>query len=237
MKKYLSLLALALFLLPATSFCITSYKVGDQLNVLAPSGLILRDTPKAKGKKLATVALGETVTVLQKNFKKFSHTVAEFKGYNIRGFWVQVRTADGKEGYVFDGYLSRYKAPGTFAIQEEEGSFTTPEQYLAAHSEQQGARIEIPKTPNRYERYKQVYQNGAEVEVNIGEGGALYTMTFNKGLSLEEGYLIGRLLWMEGPVKSRIVGGVVTLLNAAETQEVVVKKQGSLTVVTLGLAD
>lgn len=237
MKKYLSLLTLALFLLPASGFCIANYKVGDQLNVLAPSGLILREAPKAKGKKLTTVAPGEMVTVLQANFKKFSHAVTEFKGYNIRGFWVKVRTSGGQEGYVFDGYLSRYKAPGTFAIQEEEGSLTTPEQYLAAHSEQRGARIEIPKTPNRYERYKQIYQNGAEVEVNIGEGGALYTMTFDQGLTFEEGYLIGRLIWMEGPVKSRIEGGKVTLLNQAETQEVVVKKQGGRIIVTLGIAD
>lgn len=171
------------------------------------------------------------------DFWEVPHGVLEFKGYNIRGFWVRVRTAGGLEGYVFDGYLSRYKAPGTFEMQEDQGSFSTPELYMVAHSEPRGPRIEIPKTPNRYEHYKQIYQNSAQVEVNIGEGGAAYKITFNKGTTLEEAYLIGRLLWLEGKVMPHIENGIITVNNETETQQIIVLNKGGTIILTLSIAD
>lgn len=223
--------------MPATGFCITNYNVGDNLNVLAPSGLVLRATASPQGKKISTVLLGETVTVLKENFKKVPHSVVEFKGFNIKGFWVKVSTAAGQQGYVFDGYLSRYKAPGSFDTNGAEDDYSPAERYLLGHTEQRGERIELAKTPNRYVRYKQAFQNNAEVEVNIGEGGAAYTLTFDKGLTLEEGYLIGRLLWLEGPLKSTLENGVITVSNAAETQLITVLNRGGTVILTMSIAD
>jgi hypothetical protein len=237
MKKYIFGLLLSLFLLPAAGFCLTNYTIGDQLYVLAPSGLVLREKASAQGNKITTVALGETVTVLKENFRKVPHSVLEFKGYNIRGFWVKVRTADGQEGYVFDGYLSRYQAPGHLRLKEGQDTLMPVIQYMAAHSDFRGPRVQLAKTPNRYERYKQVFKNKAEVEVNIGEGGSAFKITFNKGTSLEEAYLIGRLLWLQGTVKSKIDRGVITLTNEDETQQVLVMNKAGLIIVTLSIAD
>lgn len=238
MNKHFFALLLAIFLLlPAAGFCITQYNVGDQLYSLAPSGLVLRVTPNPQGKKIGTIALGDMLTVLPENFRKVPHSVLEFKGYNIRGFWVQVRTASGQNGYVFDGYLSRYQAPGHLQLNEALDTLDGVTQYMAAHSGFQGARIQLPKSPSRYERYKQVFRNGAEVEVNIGEGGASFKMTFNKGTTLEEAYLIGRLLWLQGPVTSSIDQGVITLNNADEMQQVLVMNKGGAIIVTFSIAD
>ncbi len=237
MKKFIFGLLLSLFILPAAGFCITNYGIGDQLYVLAPSGLVLRGKANPQGKKITTVALGETVTVLQENFRKVPHSVLEFKGYNLRGFWVKVRTTDGQEGYVFDGYLSRYQAPGHLRLKEGQDTLMLVVQYMAAHSDFRGPRIQLAKTPNRYERYKEVFKNNSEVEVNIGEGGSSFKITFNKGTTVEEAYLIGRLLWLEGKMICKIDQGVITLTSEDEMQQVLVMNKGGRIIVTLSIAD
>lgn len=228
---------MALLLLPAAGLCITSYSIGDQLHVLAPSGLVLRETANPKGAKIGTIVLGEMLTVLKENFKKVPHSVQEFKGYSIRGYWVRVRTIGGLEGYVFDGYLSRYKAPGTFEVKEGLDTFSMIEQYIGAHAEPRGPRINLPKTPNRYDHYKQAFQNSAEVEASSGEGGAWFKIYFNKGTSLEEAYLIGRLLWLEGKVSPSIANGIITVNNETETQQIIVLNKGGTIILTLNIAD
>lgn len=219
-------------------FSITTYSVGDQLNVLAQRGLVLREAANPQGKKIGTIVLGETLTVLPENFKKVSHSVVEFKGYNIKGFWVKVKTTGGLEGYVFDGYLSHYKAPGTFTVEEGGGLDTLSmiEQYMAIHTELRGPRVNLPKG-NRYDHYKQVFKNNAVVEASSGEGGAWYELTFNKGTSLEEAYLIGRLLWLEGKGKASIKNGIITVNNDMETQQIIVANKGGNIVLTMNIAD
>lgn len=238
MKKLFSAFLLVAFLFPAAGFSITNYSIGDQLNVLASSGLVLRETANPKGTKIGTIVLGETVTVLKDNFRKVPHSVLEFKNFNIRGYWVKVRTAGGLEGYVFDGYLSHYKAPGTFTIADDSGLDTLSmiEQYLAVHSPVNGPRINLPKG-GRYDHYKQVFKNSAVVEASSGEGGAWYKISFNKGTSLEEGYLIGRLLWLEGKNNASIENGVITVNNETETQQIIVVNKGGTIILTMNIAD
>ena len=239
MKKLFSAFLLVAFLFPAAGFCITNYIIGDQLNVLALSGLVLRETANPKGTKIGTIVLGETVTVLKDNFRKVPHSVVEFKSFSIRGFWVKVRTTGGLEGYVFDGYLSRYKAPGTFTVPEGSGLDTLSmiEQYLAVHTPVSGPRINLPKAPSRYDHYKQVFKNNAVVEASSGEGGAWYKVSFNKGTSLEEGYLIGRLLWLEGKNNASIENGIITVNNETETQQIIVVNKGGTIILTMNIAD
>ncbi len=235
MSKRFVALIIVLFFLPATGFCIADYNVGDELNVLAPSGLVLRETASPQGKKLGTVLLGETVTVLPEKFKKVAHTVVEFKGYNIRGFWVKVRHGN-REGYVFDGYLSRYKAPGSIESKGAQADFSFAEQYLLAHTERRGERIKLPKIGDNYERYKQVFKNKAEVEVNI-EGPDFYQITFEPGLTLEEAYLIGRLLWLEGKETLSIQNGTISAGTGAGIREMVVKNKAGLITLTMDVGD
>lgn len=105
MNQLRSLTILVLFLLSLSVIAkpVVSYKVGDNLYVLAKSGLNLRDKPSKNGRFLQTVAFGTIARVRQMTDK-------EYDVDGIPGYWVKVM-ADDREGYLFDGYLSSYPPP------------------------------------------------------------------------------------------------------------------------------
>jgi hypothetical protein len=232
-----------LFLLlafPAVVFSIGTYAVGDKLTVHATSGLILRETAAPTGKKITTIEYGSLVTVLKDSFKKTAHSVTPFTGYTIKGFWVKVRTSTGKEGFVFDGYLSKYKTPGSLPNDDNDSeSGSIQERYIKMHSPPKGKRIDMPKGENRYDHYRVEYTNGTVVEVNTGEGGSEYIIRFNKEMTVEEAYLVGKELWMEDAenIKSTISKGVITLLSGDELYHMEVQNKAGVVTLTMHHAD
>ena len=186
-------------LLPFFVYSVGPYKAGDQLTVHAVSGLVLRETASPSGKKIRTLEYGTTVTVLADGLKKTPHSVELTKGYSIKGYWVKVRSGEGKEGFVFDGYLSRYKIPASLPNDldpnDPEGIMTLPERYLVLNSPRKGGKVDLQKYETTYQHFKQAYANGDEVEVNTGEGGSEYSIRFHKPVTVEEAYLIGKELW------------------------------------------
>ncbi|MCB0635051.1 MAG: SH3 domain-containing protein, partial [Lewinella sp.] len=91
-------------LLLTTLLGATNYSAGDQLHVVAPSGLNMRDAPGTHGQRVGQIPWGETVTVI--NTLGFADDFAgTFESFD--GHWVQVRYQDW-EGYVFDAYLSQF---------------------------------------------------------------------------------------------------------------------------------
>ena len=201
----MSNLRIAMFLvgilLPALAFSIGPYKVGDQLTVHAGSGLILRASASPTGTKVATLNYGTVVTVLADKQPKMPHRVVFFKGYTVKGYWVKVRAERNQEGYVFDGFLSAYQTPSMLPNGDDpndpEGTMSLQERYILLHSTKKGAAIDLEKFETTYQHYKQLYATGDAVEVFTGEGGSEYVIRFHKGVTLEEGYLIGKSLWME----------------------------------------
>jgi hypothetical protein len=234
--KLLSLL-LGTLLLPTLGSSIGLYYPGDQLHVLAPSGLILRKTPDPQGERVATLALGDVLTAQKENFKKKPHVVEEFKGFKIKGFWVKVRTASGQEGYVFDGYLSKLPAPNAVG-EDPDGASALVELYLLNHTQKKGKRIDLPKAETRYERYRQLFKNGSEAEVDSGEGGSMQQIKFAQGITLEEGYLIGKSLWLKDmKVKPSISKGKITVNSDDELFQIKVENRGSIIVLSMAHAD
>ncbi len=227
-----------LLFLPVFAFAITGYNAGDPLKVLAQSGLVLREKPDPAGAKILTISYGDTVTVLKEGLRKTKNTVVVFKGYSINGFWVKVRTADNKEGWVFDGYLSRYTAPIQQEYAGETGDYSMLELYIMETTKPKGKRIDLPKVESRYTRYKQLFANGTEVMVDEGDGGAAYTVTFNKGTTIEEAYLIGKAYWMKDvAVKSTIAKGVITVTSEDEMMQFEVENKVGVVVLTMSVAD
>lgn len=223
MKNTLYLIALLLLLSPTLAFSIGAYIAGDKLTVHAESGLILRETAAPAGKKIVTLEYGTLVTVQAEGLRKTPHTVTPFTGFTIKGYWVKVRTPDGKFGFVFDGFLSKYKTPGSLPNgdvpnADDADAGTIQERYLQMYSPRKGPKMDLPKGETRYDHYKVAYANGAEVEVNTGEGGSEYIIRFNKGVTMEEAYLIGRFLWMEQAenIKTSISKGVISMLSGDE---------------------
>lgn len=235
MNKLFSLAAL--LMLPAFAWSIGVYNPGDELYVLAEKGLVLRKTGDLKGERILTLNTGDAVTVQKTDFKKKPFTAEEFKGFNIKGFWVKVRTADGKEGYVFDGYLSKYKAPTRVADDTNSG-YSTAELFLIRNSEKKGDKIVLPKTDTRYERYRQLFKNGSEAEIDNGEGGNSQKITFQKGITMEEAYLIGKGLWLKGmKVKSVIAKGKITVTSDDELWAIEVSNRSGITTLLMQHAD
>ena len=195
----LSLLALLCIFLPLIAYSIGPYKAGDRLNIHAASGLVLRETASPNGKKIATLSYGTQITVLADAMRKTPFSVEVVKGFSIKGYWVKVRTTSGQIGFVFDGYLSRYKIPASLPNGDDpndpEGIMSIQERYLIAHTSRKGPKIELEKYETTYQHFKQLHSNGDEVEVHAAEGGSEYIIRFNKAVTLEEAYLIGKEMW------------------------------------------
>lgn len=234
--KMHTLVRIAAFVLIFPSLCaaIGIYNPGDQLYVHAAGGLMLRKTPDAKGEVIKSLPYGSAVKVLNKDFKKKPQTVEEFKGYSIRGFWVCVE-ADSVEGYVFDGYLSTFKTPDA-AFDANQVKHSLVEDFLLAHTEFKGNSIPL----NDQEDYRRLFKSGAQVELKRAEGGSSQQITFQKSISIEEGYLIGKGLWLKGmAVKTNYEAakGKVTVTSEDEKFQIEVSRPYGFVILKMMHAD
>lgn len=86
------------------------FKEGESIYVWALSGLNIRKLPDAKSEKIAALPYGTKVMVQANIGVIVAHEVEEFKDFKVKGVWVLVKYGD-KEGFVFDGFMSRLVAP------------------------------------------------------------------------------------------------------------------------------
>lgn len=108
MKKLFFLL----LLLPAFASAQESsayYREGDQVFVHAPNGLNMRTKAEASAAKIATLPYGTKVKVLSKDYSQLE--IKDFGGFPIHDIWYKV-DYQGKKGYVFGGYISRFPPVG-----------------------------------------------------------------------------------------------------------------------------
>lgn len=110
MSKSVALIASLLFCLTAIAQFKGAYTKGDKLNVLTLSGINLRAGAASTSATLVKIPYGAAVVVTDDSLRKIGHRVEEIERFIIEGYWVKVRFGD-KEGYVFDGYLSKLPAP------------------------------------------------------------------------------------------------------------------------------
>ena len=78
--------------------------------VLAESGLNMRSEPNLKSKVIAKIPYGESVTDPDYTDEGNYEGIEDFPGYHIYDYWIKCNYK-GKVGYVFKGYLSRYRVP------------------------------------------------------------------------------------------------------------------------------
>lgn len=123
MKKYLFI---ALFVLQTIVVMAQTsrFKDNETLSVWATSGLNMRDKPHAKATKLISIPYGAKVVVQPNIGVKIPFEVEEFKGFTVKGLWLLVKYGD-KEGFVFDGFLSRLPAPKKADSLRFEGYLTS----------------------------------------------------------------------------------------------------------------
>lgn len=203
MKKNLALLFLIFFADMRSADAIQQYHEGDLLFVWAKSGLILRAAPDFKADKIITLPYGTEVKTLSSKFRdedisEIEVTVVQpytfngknYPGYKIPGLWVQV-TAQGKTGYVFDGYLSKY--PPILGGQSKNREYW--DDYLSRAFGKSCVSRDTAK--NRHvPKYDIVfYKNGASRQSrSVGDGVSAQTYMLPE-LSLEEGFLLANYFY------------------------------------------
>ncbi|HPH21426.1 MAG TPA: hypothetical protein PLE32_21705, partial [Haliscomenobacter sp.] len=76
-------------------------------------------------------------------------------------------------------------------------------------------------------------------QVSLFEGGSSYTIKFNKEMTIEEAYLIGKAMWMEDAenIKSTISKGVISLLSGDELWAMEVSVKGGIVHLVMQHAD
>lgn len=105
--RIFSLLCLLVLLAQTPLLGLHAYtcRPGDKLHVLAPSGIRLRNAPRT-GEVLAPIPYGTMLEFLAQD----REIQADDQIENIYGNWIQV-AFNGKQGWVFDGFLSHLPAP------------------------------------------------------------------------------------------------------------------------------
>lgn len=90
---------------PATLGSRLAQLTPSPMYVHARSGLSLRAEPRAGAARIAVLPYGDRVEVLSPEPVGEVLTVEEYGPYKVRGRWMNVRSAEGKEGYVFEHYV------------------------------------------------------------------------------------------------------------------------------------
>lgn len=185
----------------APAIGITGYSQSDTLYVWAMSGLALRETPDLKGNKLDAVPYG--AIVVAQDWKFFNDEnkiqVEATPGYKsgettsppviLQGRFAHV-LFQGKKGYVFDGYLSRFPPPQYKICEIGEHKnwrcFETMDDYGAREFGLKSQKI-VREAGGMYGTMKSVFGNGMVIDrwFDKGEIGRIIL----PDLSLEEGFL------------------------------------------------
>ncbi|MBC6993674.1 SH3 domain-containing protein [Neolewinella lacunae] len=187
MKKYLILIALTVFT-AGEGFAINSYFKGDTLMVWAEGGLSIRDTNSLSGQRMGVIPYGGKVIVKStKLFRIHEEEIkltSAFQGedepdyveVSLSGKWVKVMYGD-LEGYVFDGYLSKYAAPRILENRYSEGlhDYLSREFGLLSHKEASDGDY----------FFRETYYGGGVSLLNSGEKSA-YIRIILPGFSMEE---------------------------------------------------
>ncbi|WP_309609458.1 SH3 domain-containing protein [Flavobacterium sp.] len=194
MKKTLKFLIIIILISPKT-FAIGTYKKGDVLYNWKNPGINLRIKPNEKSEIITILPFGERLFVVEENLKKNKFSIQEiapvvkydsinegfnFRGFQIKGFWVKVKTNSGETGYVFDGYLSKLKP-----------DFELNETYFDAKFKlTKSSSKKFPKSisDNAYSKTS-FYKNGSYIIQNRSDYVG-HEHFFIPNISLEEGYLL-----------------------------------------------
>ncbi|MCC6410566.1 MAG: SH3 domain-containing protein [Saprospiraceae bacterium] len=167
--------------------------VGSKVYAHAVNGLVLRQTPSADGAKLGNVPFnGSPLEVLVSPDPANVYVAETIGPYEVKGGWVKVRTSENKEGYLFEGYLSRY-AP---LVKEPEGTLSSIEAFYQTVSALKGKPEPVPAKNGAMEGSMQRYADGARYELEFYEGGVTHNLVLPPGVfTLPEALVVFRSLW------------------------------------------
>lgn len=159
-----------------------AYKTGEELNVLKPSGLELKDAPDIRAKTLVVVPFGKCISIGEDKNGLFP---LEVEG--ITGHWVLAGYEKFK-GYIFDGYLSRLPAPPEDCSSLEQ----YVDKKLAAADKKVNIQINPWDSGGYWALQLQNCRLGAVLRIDFGLEDSRETLEI-PNISLAEGFLIAKL--------------------------------------------
>jgi hypothetical protein len=173
----------------------TANSPAEKRYVHAASGVVLRKTPSKDGEKIATLPYSDRpVEVLETASAAGRYVAEQFEGGRIEGDWLRVRTADGQEGYVFGGYLSRHVP----VIESSEEGVEDLDWLYRTYSPLRGPR-EKSRQAEAPEGYSQNYADGARFDVAYFPGGVTYLLELPSGsMTHQEAFVVLRSFCLHG---------------------------------------
>ncbi len=197
MKKYFALSAAIAFLLISSISTITKatpFKPSEKLNVWLIDGVQLKVNPAEDSKTITTIAYGTSLNVIKLKSAAKTSTI-DFKSnafktpYKLSGKWVKVEF-NGKQGYVFGGYLSAMPV----LRQDKQGHIETADEYLKRNF---GVLKIEKKTPKKGAQASTIYyKNGAE-STEAKFDGCIDDTLYLKNITLNEAVLFQKALYKE----------------------------------------
>lgn len=185
-QRKIQLLMIGMCMLSLQALAIRNYGSGQQLNVLAPSGMNLRDAPE--GNVLQRIPYGSQIKTLQAKSTMHAKTIE-----GIQGNWVKVEY-NGKTGFLFDGFLSSLPAP--------ELNSTNLHDYAMQRMRPMSALLEINHRRDDAEHAilsTQLFKLNADTVIYFIDAyyeGSTEILSM-PDISLEEAYLIGKAIFNE----------------------------------------
>lgn len=183
-------------LISIKSFAIGQYKKGDILYNWKNSVVNIRQKPNIQSDIITFIHFGDQCVVVDENLKinKFSvqeiapvvkqdaaNEAQNFRGFTIKGFWVQVKIISGEIGYVFDGYLSKLKPNFELTDTYFDSNFKLTKSTSKKFPESVFSDNAYSKT-HFYKNGSYIIQNGSNYDA--------HEHFFIPNISLEEGYLL-----------------------------------------------
>ena len=169
----------------------STYEWGDTLNVWAKSGLNMREGPGTNFPKMKKLEYGDQVQVIDNQLRSKSLSLTILKKnkrhnqFKLKGHWVKVKIGK-REGYVFDGYLSRLPAMEIRKNAAGEIFFENFNEYAKREIGIDSTALNADSIKNYRERY--IYKNGMEWKDPQSE---CYFASLDLGkISFNEAYLI-----------------------------------------------
>ncbi|WP_460941700.1 SH3 domain-containing protein [Spirosoma daeguense] len=171
-------------------------QTNDVIYIHASNGLMLRKTAAKDGAKVVLVPYdGSPLTVLAPPEKGIRYVAETIGAFQVSGGWVKVKTSRGQEGFLFDGYLSRYKP---LDVAKSDGSVSMIDAFYRTISPIKGKRTTLPKLEGTIERYQYTYADGARFEEQQYEGGDTQFLELPKDkFSTQEALVLFRALWFQ----------------------------------------
>lgn len=191
MRSVKNLLGITLLFLFSGIYTLTAQE-NELKYVWAKSGLIIRDTPSITGNRIGKLAYGDSIRVVEKTEKRYMMKVLEIEedtrsvlnDFYLKGNWVKIMVED-EEGFVWDGYLSRFPALQFI-------SYTNLELIETWANREFGVTREISSKPilnSDYSKREITFTNGISLNSEITGGGGSEVIVI-PGARINEGFLL-----------------------------------------------